>query len=292
MRPVNRDHPRARLTALLRAGLLGLAVLVLLPLPVAAADGDPTPEPTPTVEPTPEPTPTPLPVRTVFNYRSNTVVRQFDGSWCVAAATQTMWNLVKGISNTTYSRQKSLYRQIRQHNRYRYRTLGNDIQGWAWALRTYTGEPYQARSFAKKNDAIRAIVEAIDRTGHPVGITVSHGRHAWIVLGYKSRPVAEGSDDQHDPGLLRERAAGGQFVGPVEVRVPVDDRLPQEVRLLPRVAAQGHLGRPLRHGERLTSVAPARMAAHVRRDHGRRRGDEALPAQSTGMPQALPAVDG
>ena len=195
-------HARAS-TALLRAGLLGLAVLALLPLPVAAADGDPTAEPTPTVEPTPEPTPDPtptptpsLPVRTVFNYRSNTVVRQFDGSWCVAAATQTMWNLVKGVSNTTYSRQKSLYRQIRQHNRYKYRTLGNDIQGWAWALATYTGEPYRARSYANKADAIAAIVEAIDRTGHPVGITIHHGRHAWIVLGYKSRPVAEGSDDR------------------------------------------------------------------------------------------------
>ncbi len=31
------------------------------------------------------------------------------------------------------------------------------------------------------------MVEAIDRTRHPVGITVQHGTHAWVVLGYKAR---------------------------------------------------------------------------------------------------------
>jgi hypothetical protein len=90
----------------------------------------------------------------------------------------------------TQARQRSLYSNIRKHNRYRYTTKGNDIRGWAWALRYYTGLPYHERAFTSKTTAMRAIAEAIDRTGHPVGITVHHGTHAWVVLGYKAQPSA------------------------------------------------------------------------------------------------------
>ena len=127
---------------------------------------------------------------TTFYYRSPAITRQYRNYWCVPAAVQTMWNLVMGTSNVTFARQQNLYALIRHHNRYHYRTRGNDVQGWAWALRHYTNEPYWARSYSVKNDALRAIVAALDRTGHPVGVAVRHGTHAWIVLGYKARPLA------------------------------------------------------------------------------------------------------
>jgi hypothetical protein len=183
------DSPRHRRTALLRAGLVAALALAILPLPAMAAEGDPPAEPTPTVEPTPEPTPGPE-VQSVLFYRSPAVVRQYKNYWCVPAVVQTMWNMIEDTSNVQWARQRSLYSNIRKHNRYRYSTKGNDIQGWAWALRYYTGEPYRARSFTSKTTAMRAIAEAIDRTGHPVGITVHHGAHAWIVLGYKAQPSA------------------------------------------------------------------------------------------------------
>ncbi len=219
---------RVRLIALVRAGLLAALVLVILPLPAFAADGDtptdpptepptvepaaeptPTPDPTPTPEPTPTPTPDPTPtgdptpppeptpspspgpvIFSVLNYRSTAVIRQYTNYWCVPAATQTMWNLISGTSNGTYARQKSLYGSIHRHNRYRYPTKGNDIAGWAWALRNYTLRPYQWRSYVTRSTALAAIAATIDRTGDPVGITVNHGSHAWIVLGYKSQPLA------------------------------------------------------------------------------------------------------
>ena len=121
------QDPRARLTTVLRAGLLAVAALAILPLPGAFAaeptptpvtdpdhHNDPTPEPTatPTPEPTPEPTATPGPYA-INLYRSSTVVRQYKSTWCVPAATQSMWNLIGRISNTSYSRQKALYSQIR-----------------------------------------------------------------------------------------------------------------------------------------------------------------------------------
>jgi hypothetical protein len=203
-RPPTTHDLRARRLDLIRAVLLGLALLLAVPLSAAAADGDPTPTPTPTVDPTPTPTPDPTPTPTpspspgpslppvtqFLTYHNGSVVRQYAGSWCVAAATQTMWNLVGGTTNATYARQKTLYHQIRLHNRYHYRSLGNDVQGWAWALRRYTGFAYTARFYASKDRAIGEIAAALDRTGHPVGITIHHGRHAWVVLGYRSQPDA------------------------------------------------------------------------------------------------------
>ena len=194
------QDPRARLTAVLRAVALAAAGLAILPLPTYAADPSPTPavvpadddedEPTPAPTATPEPTPTTPPLTpepyAINLYRASTVVRQYRNTWCVPAATQSMWNLIGGTSNLSYSRQKALYKQIRKHNRYRYKTAGNDVQGWAWALRTYTGQPYKWRAYTSKTAAIKAIAAAIDRTNHPVGITVHHGTHAWVVLGYKA----------------------------------------------------------------------------------------------------------
>jgi peptidase C39-like protein len=191
--------PRARLTALLRSALVAAVCLAILPLtaayaaeptPTAAAvpgdhDDDESPEPTATPEPTPEPTAVPAPYA-INLYRSSTVVRQYKNTWCVPAATQSMWNLIGRTSNTSYSRQKALYSKIRAHNRYRYKTKGNDVQGWAWALRKYAGMPYQWYAYTSKTSAIKAIARAIDATKHPVGITVHHGTHAWVVLGYKA----------------------------------------------------------------------------------------------------------
>lgn len=151
-----------------------------------AATQSPTPTPSPTVEPTATPIPVPTPrVQSVLMYRRSAIVRQYTNYWCVPAAVQTMWNLIRSDSNNTYLRQSTLYKQIRLHNRYRYATKGNDVQGWAWALRRWTYKPYVARAYVSKTAALNSIVEAIDRTGHPVGVTVRSGTHTWVVIGYK-----------------------------------------------------------------------------------------------------------
>jgi len=114
------------------------------------------------------------------------MVRQYTNYWCVPAATQSMVNLVRGTSNKRYLTQKYYYKLTRQHNRYTYSTLGNDPQGWAWALDYFSkSTDYVARSFSDKTQAVNSIAEAIRRTGHPVGVTVRGGTHAWVVLGYR-----------------------------------------------------------------------------------------------------------
>jgi hypothetical protein len=159
------------------------------PDPTASADpsasADPTPDPTASADPTPLPTPAPV-IQTVLVYRRSAVVRQYTSYWCVPAAVQTMRNLIRGTSNRTYASQSFLYRQIRMHNRYRYRTAGNDVQGWAWALQRWAYQPYRARAYASKSEALNVIMESIDRTRHPVGVTVRAGSHAWVVLGFRA----------------------------------------------------------------------------------------------------------
>ncbi len=126
----------------------------------------------------------------VLIYRDTAMVKQYTDYWCVPAATQSMLNLIMGTSDRTRATQERYYVGTRAHNRYTYSTKGNDPQGWAWALRSYSGgtTTYRDRSFTNKSAALEAIADAIDRTGHPVGVPVHRGTHAWIVHGYRSEP--------------------------------------------------------------------------------------------------------
>jgi hypothetical protein len=244
-RPLRPRKPRGRLAIAL--GVVAAAML-LAPLPAAAADPTaspaptttPTPSATPaparvpraTLAPAPSPSPTPkaglagvtyqraapaatlavatspLPTR-VLIYRDTAMVKQYTNYWCVPAATQSMVNLIVGTSDRTKATQQRYYTGIRAHNRYTYSTKGNDPQGWAWGLRTYSGgtASYQAHGFTNKTAALDAIVESIDHTGTPVAVTVHEGTHAWIVLGYKA---------QLDPADPSKRTITGFYVsGPL-----------------------------------------------------------------------------
>lgn len=166
--------------------------------PPPSPDPTPAPDPAPTPSqdplPTAEPDPTPVVVsRTV--YRSGAVVRQYTNYWCVPASVQTMANLVLGTSDTSYATQKLLASVTYRFNRYRYGdpSRGNDIRGWAgalnWRLPDTLPVVYRDRSYTSRQAALHAIVDAIDETGYPVGITVWHGGHAWAVVGYRVRQV-------------------------------------------------------------------------------------------------------
>jgi hypothetical protein len=182
---------------------LGIAAVAAVPWPAAAADPTPTPAPTAWTRDDPSPTLAPVvrpmaspaiqPAATkAFIYRESAMVKQYTNYWCVPATTQTMVNLILGRSDRSYATQERIYRATRQHNRYVYKTKGNDPQGWAWSLRYFSGgtTTYRDRIFTNKTAAINAIASAIDRTGTPVGVPVHRGTHAWIVLGYRAERSA------------------------------------------------------------------------------------------------------
>ena len=119
-----------------------------------------------------------------------------------------MVNLIRGTSNRSYLTQKCYYKRIRPHNRYAYRTLGNDPQGWAWGAAHVLRRPRTtARAYTNKQQALDAIVESIARTRDPVGVTVHGGTHAWVVLGYRT---------SHDPIEPTKKTILGFYVsGPL-----------------------------------------------------------------------------
>ena len=204
------------------------------------------------------------------------MVRQYTNYWCVPAATQSMANLVRGTSNRSYLTQKFYYKRIRTHNRYTYRTLGNDPQGWAWGVRTYSGAPYAARAYSNKQQALDAIVASIAKTNDPVGVTVHGGTHAWVVLGYRT---------SHDPIEPTKKTILGFYVsGPLgstadtlAVRLPDHGPVQAALHPLPRVAAQRHLGREVGRHRPVT---------------GGPRSDRGARMTTTCTPSSWPAVAG
>jgi hypothetical protein len=200
------DRPLAP-ARLARTLAIALIAGALLPWPASAAEGDASPAPSatpsPITEPVPAPTPAPAPeqapeqaaaTRVAIDtnlYRPYAIVQQYTGYWCVPANAQTMVNIIMGRRDRTYATQARFARQTQRQNRYRYPTRGNDPRGWSRFLdQLLPGDlQYRDRSFDLQSDAIGAIVDAIDRTAHPVGIVVDRGTHAWTVLGYRGSMV-------------------------------------------------------------------------------------------------------
>ena len=121
-------------------------------------------------------------------YHSYAVVRQYTSYWCVPASIQTMLNVVRDTTNQSRDYQARYAWHAKRLNRYTYPTRGNDPQGWAATLDMFVGGDwhYDDRRYTSQGTAIKAIVESIERTRHPVGIVVDRGSHAWTVLGFRA----------------------------------------------------------------------------------------------------------
>ena len=136
-------------------------------------------------------------------YRTGSAVHQFTSTWCVPANAQKMLNIINRTADRRYITQRRTNSQIRSLNGYRYTNGGNDVRGWARFLDAHVGGEwhYADRSFQWRAQAINAMAEAIDRTGHPIGIVVAHGSHAWTVVGYRAT-VTEGVAGRTIVGLF------------------------------------------------------------------------------------------
>jgi hypothetical protein len=178
---------------LVRAVLLATAVAVTVPWSVAAAD--------------------PLAARTsteraatgqlekvrfldVNLYRPYAIVRQYTSYWCVPASAQTMINVINRTTDRTYATQSRYAWHAQRLNRYTYASRGNDPRGWALLLDKFVGGEwhYADRTYGSQTAGINAIVESIARTGHPVGVVVDRGTHAWTVLGFRATQVGDDLD--------------------------------------------------------------------------------------------------
>src|SRR5207342_3972658 len=81
--------------------------------------------------------------------------------------------------------QQAYYTYMRNHNRYDIPARdGVDPGGWAAGLRHFVDARYRRVASDSFSSALRSAVTSLRKTGLPVGITVSHGNHAWVLTGF------------------------------------------------------------------------------------------------------------
>ena len=153
------------IAAIVAAAILSIGGIAVAPPPVAAA----------------------LPAWTggMDLYRSGVFTTQKTWRWCTAADVQIMRNIVHRQTDHSRAGQERYWTYMRAHNRYAIPASdGVDPAGWTAGLRRYVDDRYRLVSSGSFRAAIRSAVTSMRRTNLPVGITVAHGGHAWILVGF------------------------------------------------------------------------------------------------------------
>ena len=177
---IARRSPSARLTLMVLACALVLGMG--LPAPVRAASA-------------PE-TAIPAWDGGVNLYRGGAFATQRTWQWCTAAGVQIVKNIAEGESDEARSRQARYYRYMRAHNRYDVPAKdGVDPGGWAAGLRQFVDDRYRVVASDSFGAALRSAVTSLRRTNLPVGLTVAHGTHAWILTGFTATADPLVTDD-------------------------------------------------------------------------------------------------
>lgn len=118
-------------------------------------------------------------------YRTGVFTTQKSWLWCTAADVQIMRNIDRGTADHSTTNQRKYFDYMRSHNRYAIPASdGVDPAGWTAGLRRYVDDSYRLVQSTSFESALRTSVTNLRKTGLPVAITVSHGGHAWIIVGF------------------------------------------------------------------------------------------------------------
>ena len=129
-------------------------------------------------------------------YRDGAFATQRTWQWCTAAGVQIVRNIAEGESDEARSRQARYYRYMRDHNRYDVPAQdGVDPGGWAAGLRRFVDDRYRVVASDSFGAALRSAVTSLRQTNLPVGLTVAHGTHAWILTGFTATADPLVTDD-------------------------------------------------------------------------------------------------
>jgi hypothetical protein len=159
--------------------------------PFSPATPSPSPTPLPSFDPTPvsSPSATPVVPFTMNLYQDGVFVHEVDDQTCVAAAVQSMLNVIRlgedgrkpDVSTKT---QRALYARIVELTTHEDSHVGGTGPGGWAALLTEEGYPYVVRAYSSRTTAMRAAATAIRTTGRPVGILAWTGIHSWVMTGF------------------------------------------------------------------------------------------------------------
>ena len=118
-------------------------------------------------------------------YRSGVFTTQKTWLWCTAADVQIIRNIADHAADHSRTSQQRYFDAMRAHNRYPIPVAdGVDPAGWTYGLRHFVDGRYRLVSSTSFYAALRSAVTNLRRMNLPVGITVSHGNHAWVLTGF------------------------------------------------------------------------------------------------------------
>jgi hypothetical protein len=118
-------------------------------------------------------------------YRSGVFTTQKTWRWCTAADVQIIRNIVHHKTNHTRKAQKRYFDYMRAHNTYPIPVSdGVDPAGWTAGLRRFVDGRYALHADGSFKKALRSAVRNLRRTRLPIGVTVAHGNHAWVLTGF------------------------------------------------------------------------------------------------------------
>lgn len=115
-------------------------------------------------------------------------VSQATSHWCVAAAMQTMVNIMApGRADRSERSQRRLYLLGRRHsNRQKLHAIGIEPEGWAEGLNARGYGPYVVYAAPGRAAAVRVAARALRLTGRPVGLVTWRGAHSWVMHGFEA----------------------------------------------------------------------------------------------------------
>lgn len=171
-----RERPRAStLAALLTSALLISVLLAMAALPAGTV----------AASPAREDGSLPRWRGGVDLYRPGVYSTQKTWHWCTAANVQIMRNIVHRKTNHRTAQQRRFFSYMRARDRYAIPVQhGVDPVGWTAGLRRFVDPRYRLVSSGSFKRALRSAVRNLRRTNLPVGITVAHGNHAWVLTGF------------------------------------------------------------------------------------------------------------
>jgi hypothetical protein len=118
-------------------------------------------------------------------YRSGSFTTQKSWLWCTAAGIQIARNMVMGTRDHSVAAQRRYFTWMRGQNRYSLPlSAGVDAQGWAAGMRHFVDSRYRLVVSTSFSSTLRNAVKRMRLTRLPVGVTVSHGNHAWLLVGF------------------------------------------------------------------------------------------------------------
>jgi len=126
-----------------------------------------------------------LPAYQMDIYRKGIFVSQIDKHHCMSAAMQNMLNLIGPKVDTTAVTQRRISDLAHR--------LSDDAldhtwgpNGWAKGLTQLGAGTYVVVVYDTRAAQLKAAVEALRRTGRPVGILAWWGAHSWVLTGFRA----------------------------------------------------------------------------------------------------------